>query len=276
LLRRIDENQSLVVGWRVFRLVSVRRARRTDNVQIHGSGGTATIPGFGTLTGYTATLGGAPIVTAADNDVITFTFTGDTSNVQTWVVDSSSGNVEAGGYLINVGTGSFSIVNNDTMESVASGTFLRSDNIFVSADNVNGGVGFGSNFTPMGGPKHFPGDAAYPIGVEFSRATTFTTLQDEIGIFGTGSVSCSGFPGGCGMPPALAVTDGDLVTDLVIGGPSGQSSPEGNFVAEFTTGGGGSPPPPAPVPEPSTWAMILLGFAGLGFAGRSSRQPRGA
>jgi hypothetical protein len=28
------------------------------------------------------------------------------------------------------------------------------------------------------------------------------------------------------------------------------------------------------VPEPSTWAMMLLGFAGLGFAGyRTSRKP---
>jgi hypothetical protein len=24
--------------------------------------------------------------------------------------------------------------------------------------------------------------------------------------------------------------------------------------------------PPSPVPEPSTWAMLLIGFAGLGYA----------
>ena len=29
----------------------------------------------------------------------------------------------------------------------------------------------------------------------------------------------------------------------------------------------------SPVPEPSTWAMVLLGFAGMGFAGyRASRR----
>ena len=29
----------------------------------------------------------------------------------------------------------------------------------------------------------------------------------------------------------------------------------------------------APVPEPATWAMMLLGFAGIGFAMRRSRKP---
>jgi len=30
---------------------------------------------------------------------------------------------------------------------------------------------------------------------------------------------------------------------------------------------------PSPVPEPSTWAMMVLGFLGLGFAGyRSARK----
>ena len=35
-----------------------------------------------------------------------------------------------------------------------------------------------------------------------------------------------------------------------------------NLILDVTTGGG-----PPPVPEPSTWALMLLGFAGLGFAG---------
>jgi hypothetical protein len=34
------------------------------------------------------------------------------------------------------------------------------------------------------------------------------------------------------------------------------------LILDVTTGGG----PPA-VPEPSTWALMLVGFAGLGFAG---------
>ena len=41
----------------------------------------------------------------------------------------------------------------------------------------------------------------------------------------------------------------------------------GGFGFDFAVGGA--------VPEPSTWAMMLLGFAGLGYAGyRRAREPR--
>jgi hypothetical protein len=40
----------------------------------------------------------------------------------------------------------------------------------------------------------------------------------------------------------------------------------------FSDGIGNSPP--GAVPEPSTWAMMLLGFAGLGWAGWRSRRLR--
>ena len=33
---------------------------------------------------------------------------------------------------------------------------------------------------------------------------------------------------------------------------------------------------PSPVPEPSTWAMMLLGFVDLGFAARRQRQAKAA
>jgi PEP-CTERM motif len=49
---------------------------------------------------------------------------------------------------------------------------------------------------------------------------------------------------------------------LVADGPGG-------FGFDFAVGG------VAPAPEPSTWAMMLLGFASLGYAGyRRAREPR--
>jgi hypothetical protein len=223
------------------------------------------VPGFGTLTGYTAVLNGKSVVTADDDDVITFTFTADTSTVQPFSIPG------AHGFVNDVGTGSFSIVSNVTMETVATGTFASGDGIFVSVDNQNGGIGFGS-LSSLPGDPDFPGDAAYPLGIESGNLSTYD-LQSEIGIFGSGSLSCAGFPGACILPPILDTSKGPLV--LAGSGPKGsQSSPEGNFSAEFTTGGGGSPPPPpAPVPEPSTWAMMLLGFAGLGYAGYRRAKP---
>jgi PEP-CTERM motif len=42
------------------------------------------------------------------------------------------------------------------------------------------------------------------------------------------------------------------------------------ITVEFTVGG-----PVSAVPEPSTWALMLIGFAGLGFAFRRSRRNTG-
>jgi hypothetical protein len=45
----------------------------------------------------------------------------------------------------------------------------------------------------------------------------------------------------------------------------------GGFGFDFAVGG------IAPAPEASTWAMMLIGFAGLGYAGyRRVREPRAA
>jgi len=45
------------------------------------------------------------------------------------------------------------------------------------------------------------------------------------------------------------------------------------LAADGCVGGGGNPPP-FMVPEPSTWAMMALGFAGLGFAGYRKSKSR--
>ena len=71
------------------------------------------------------------------------------------------------------------------------------------------------------------------------------------------------------------VFTGDSVTDTVINlgsnfGPNIDLTING--FGDFAIGG-----VVEGVPEPSTWALMLLGFAGLGYAGyRRTREPRAA
>jgi hypothetical protein len=95
-------------------------------------------------------------------------------------------------------------------------------------------------------------------------------------------VAAIGAQGGSGNAGAEAGGDGAAVggevyltqgtdLDIVVGGA-------GTSIAFDAGGGGGSfvwdpvAIPVQPIPEPSTWAMMLLGFAGLGYAGWRARR----
>ena len=56
--------------------------------------------------------------------------------------------------------------------------------------------------------------------------------------------------------------DGETLKSVVITTAAGESFDEFKQV-QFSAAG----IPPSPIPEPSTWAMMLLGFVGLGYAG---------
>jgi hypothetical protein len=79
------------------------------------------------------------------------------------------------------------------------------------------------------------------------------------------------------------------VVPLVTGGPTGGGGGNGSpppFVSITPPGGGGGiivppttttetpppPPPPSAVPEPNTWALMLVGFGLVGFAVRRDRR----
>lgn len=77
----------------------------------------------------------------------------------------------------------------------------------------------------------------------------------------TGAVfaGVSGLPGGPGLPNGF-------FTQLSIGISLASPADRTETVVLYLS--------PTPVPEPSTWAMMMLGFAGLGFAGyRATREP---
>jgi hypothetical protein len=64
-------------------------------------------------------------------------------------------------------------------------------------------------------------------------------------------------------------------TDILVDLTGANPAIGGKLIIDVTTSGGVTPPT---VPEPSTWALMLLGFAGLGFAGygRMGRAARSA
>ena len=214
-----------------------------------------TVGGPGDPAGYTASLDGVAI--GGGDDVMTFTFTADTSTVQTFLLPNASG------FFNPVGIGTFSIVDEDTMEVVEKGTFLPSAQHFCECRQREWRGRLRFEFHCR---CRFPRQRGLSAWHRILDCDNVYRLPDPIGVFGRASVSCPGFPGACTPPTALATTLGDLV----IGGTSTEG---GTFVEEFTTGGEAARRPPAPVPEPSTWAMMVLGFAGLGYAGWRKARP---
>ena len=111
---------------------------------------------------------------------------------------------------------------------------------------------------------------SYTGGVQFFTVmnTGFTPEFIQIGAGGgEGGANGLGVPGGQG-----AVAIGELLTpdlapvelEIIVGG-SGSSGSAGG-------GGGATYVYEVTAPEPSTWVMMLIGFAGLGYAGHSASR----
>ena len=110
---------------------------------------------------------------------------------------------------------------------------------------------------------------------EYTIPQTAFYFVAAIGAQGGGSNQLS-FSGGygAGVGGEVYLTQGTEL-DIVVGGA-------GEFGQGVISGGGGGGGgsfvwdpvaiPVQPVPEPSTWAMMLLGFAGLGYAGWRARR----
>ena len=220
---------------------------------------------------FTGSLGSVPI--DGFNDYVIFTFIGDTTTINQFSFQGVHG------YENLVGIG-FVTVTDLAGGVLASGTFPKSDKMFVSVDNVNGGLGFGSMAVPPPLPffpyrVDFPGDPVNPFGIAVDHNPlvldpnidtydlTLTEANGQNAFFAGDAVSCHGFPSKCDHPISLPTSAGLLTLDV----------PEYNDFATFSASQ--TVAPSVPVPEPSTWAMMLLGFAGLGFAGyHRAREQR--
>jgi hypothetical protein len=210
----------------------------------------------------TGSLGGIPITSS---DLLSFNFSADTSTVEPFKLVDSMGNTLAAGYENIAGISNVVLQDKGTGTILATAEFLPSDGIFISIDNVNGGIGFGSSGALPTSPN-FPGNPAYPIGLFTSDSAIHTyDLQGAMTFSNTtGGISCLGFPGSCVTPTDLATSNGDLVMGSA--GSTFSVLDSATFTATVNL------TPPLPMPEPATLGLVTLGLCGLGWARRKRQR----
>jgi hypothetical protein len=203
-------------------------------------------PGFpaGTLgdVSFGGTFPGSRTVPGSPNRNVNliFTFEGNTNDVVPYHVKRDHKVFADGvGFEIVAGEASVTVQDAKTGGTIAHGTFLPETRIFVSVDNGNGGIGFGS-----GGV--LPDDSDFPAGIavaypyaQFAGPVPVTDLKSDYTGTATWGISCFGFGKNApsatniGCPtPALATTVGNLI--VTSNGEQG-NSPSGVPFAIFTT-----------------------------------------
>jgi hypothetical protein len=250
------------------------------------------------------------LATASALAALTFAASADASTVRLAV----SGNGITANVTLTLGPDAFtgpSFGTGDTQNPSGPGYFGLADP--TNALSVIGAKGTFSDatlgissaiigFIPNDYLPHFDNDPNIPYsfswytGVGFPAAAASTLLSyDNLFYTGLGApVTCIGVPAGGVVDDygvLMKLANGD-VFDLWSDGGSGNTIYGGavatsSAIIDYQDPYPGNPDwdgPAAPtnltvavVPEPSTWAMMLLGFASLGFAGyRSSRKAAAA
>lgn len=173
------------------------------------------------IPGPTGQIGGIYFGGTYGEVIITLTFEGDTVDVVPWSVVGPS-NLTVSGYEILKGTASVEIQDSSTHAILVQGTFDPTAGIFVSIDNVNLGIGIGSQAVWPATDPNFPGQPAYPFA-HFLYPSNFGGINDRTydlkSDFDSGLVggwSCVGFPNfPCLSAFKLPTSAGDLYINPV-------------------------------------------------------------
>ena len=169
-----------------------------------------------------------------------FTFEGNTHDIVPYHVPTTKPATNDGvGVLILAGTATVTVQDAATKQTLAQGTFVPGARVFVSVDNGNRGIGFGSLGALPTDPS-FPNhgvEVAYPYA-QFNAPAT--DLASNYTTSGDWALSCAGFsgspgqkgPGTCNLPIALGTTAGVLE---VTSNDQQDAAPHGVVAATFTT-----------------------------------------
>jgi hypothetical protein len=154
--------------------------------------------------------------------------------------------------------------------TVAGVTFDSSGTDFV----IDPGL-FGGTFYP--GIPFYSGQFNPVTTISFAGTTAFGMTYGSYNAAGSsvsftlsdGSVFATSLPGALGTPAFFGFTSAVPITSLVVNNPGSGATPVFD-VLSFATGTAGAG---AVVPEPQTWALLIVGF---GFAGTALRRRRTA
>ena len=167
---------------------------------------------------------------------------------------------EVGGSVVSTGSGSLNTSALTLVSSFATGAQQNGSGAFASV-----GIGFYSSLTSLVGPSSFgSGLGARPADVDLGALVgvsgAFGSLLTPLNYISGSDLGTSTGTYNNSTIVSLGLTPGSYVYSW------GQGETADSLTVQIGDVGA--------VPEPSTWAMMLLGFAGIGAAMR--RRRRGA